>query len=107
MFRKTLLTSNLVALVAAVLYLALPHNSDAQDRQIQLVQIEGTIARVDGTSVTVREGDKEATLSISENTQVKMGGKPATVADLKVGQRASIITDGQMILAIEVFGQAV
>jgi hypothetical protein len=80
--------------------------SSAQDReQTGTTSIHGTIAKVDtiGNNVTIQtDNNEEETLSMDANTQIKVNGQAATVADLKPGQRVIVGMDGQKAVAVDV-----
>jgi ribosomal 50S subunit-recycling heat shock protein len=66
----------------------------------------GTLAKVDATSVTLDAGGKEApravTAKITADTRVTVNGKPAKPADLKAGDKATVTltSNGASALAI-------
>jgi len=55
---------------------------------------EGTIAKIEGNSVTVKATDgKERVLDVSPATQVKLDNEPTKSSDLKVGQKVKRTCD--------------
>ena len=66
-----------LALVVSVTSIAL-----AED-----VKCEGTIAKIDGASVTVKTATESHTLTVDDKTKVTLNGSAAKLADLKVGQK--------------------
>jgi anti-sigma factor RsiW len=63
-----------------------------RDGTTVLVHYEaGVIASVNATSVTIRGRDgKGATFAITAATRVRAGGRPISIAELKVGDRAMV-----------------
>ncbi|MGZ4808107.1 MAG: DUF5666 domain-containing protein [Thermoanaerobaculia bacterium] len=56
----------------------------------QFVEIQGKISSVDASSIKVTTRSGDVTATIDANTVVKIGGKTATVADLKVGMLVEV-----------------
>jgi hypothetical protein len=74
---------SVIALVLAVSAGALAHNGNDH--------VRGVITAVSAQSVTVQLPDKTTkTLSISAKTEFETGGKPAHLADVKVGDRVVV-----------------
>jgi len=51
------------------------------------VKCEGTIAKIEGNSVTVKTADAEHQLTCTPTTKITLDGKPAKSTDLKVGYK--------------------
>ena len=51
------------------------------------VKCEGTIAKIEGNSVTVKTADAEHQLTCAPTTKITLDGKPAKTTDLKVGYK--------------------
>ena len=51
------------------------------------VKCEGTIAKIEGTTVTVKAADAQHEMTLSPATKITLDGKPARSTDLKVGQK--------------------
>ena len=74
---------SVIALVLAVSAGALAHNGNEH--------VRGVITAVSAQSVTVQLPDKSTkTLSISAKTEFETSGKPAHLADVKIGDRVVI-----------------
>ena len=62
----------------------------------QLLEIQGKIGAVDASSITVTTRSGDATAKIDSSTVVKIDGKSATVADLKVGMLVEVKAQKQV-----------
>jgi hypothetical protein len=65
----------------------------------------GTVEKVDGNSLTLREGTKTATyktvtLDIPSGAVVRIKRKPGQLSDIKTGQRAAVIKGPKRTLVI-------
>jgi hypothetical protein len=60
------------------------------------VKCEGTITKIEGEKVTVKDaGNQEKSMEVVPSTKIMLDGKPGKPADLKVGQHASCTCDKQ------------
>jgi Domain of unknown function (DUF5666) len=74
---------SVIALVLAVSAGALAHNGNEH--------VRGVVTAVSAQSVTIQLADKSTkTLSISTKTEFETSGKPAHLADVKVGDRVVV-----------------
>jgi len=74
---------SVIALVLAVSAGALAHNGNEH--------VRGVVTSVSAQSVTIQLADKSSkTLSISAKTEFENSGKPAHLADVKVGDRVVV-----------------
>ena len=74
---------SVIALVLAVSAGALAHNGNEH--------VRGVVTSVSAQSVTIQLADKSSkTLSISAKTEFENSGKPAHLADVKVGDRVIV-----------------
>jgi hypothetical protein len=74
----------------------------AQDTQRDVKHIDGTVVKVEPTSITIKTADGEVTLSFDEKVNITLNDKPGTVADLKEGQQVTVSIDGAKAVAIKV-----
>ena len=51
------------------------------------VKCEGTIAKIEGNSVTVKTADEQHDLTLTPTSKITLDGKPAKSTDLKVGYK--------------------
>ena len=63
-----------------------------RDGSTVLVHYEaGRVTAVSDTSITIRGRDgKGATFVVTDSTRVRVGGRPADIADVRVGDRAAV-----------------
>ena len=74
---------SVIALVLAVSAGALAHNGNEH--------VRGVVTSVSAQSVTIQLADKSTkTLSISAKTEFENSGKPAHLADVKIGDRVVV-----------------
>ena len=70
------------------------------------VTVQGTIMKIEGEKVTVRNLEKEQPMKISPATKITSGGKPGSAMDLKVGQKVKCLIqkvgDEMMCTSLEV-----
>jgi hypothetical protein len=70
------------------------------------VTVQGTIMKIEGEKVTVKDMEKEQPMKISPATKITSGGKPASAMDLKVGQKVKCLIqkvgDEMMCTSLEV-----
>jgi hypothetical protein len=63
-------------------------------------EVEGQVTAVSGTSITIApEHGSPVTLTIDASTKIYLRDAAATIADVKVGQRAHVSYDGTTLLA--------
>ncbi len=66
----------------------------------------GTIVKVEGDKVTVKDMDKEQSLKVGPATKITSGGKPGGPMDLKVGQKVKCLIqkdgDEMMCTSLEI-----
>jgi len=51
------------------------------------VKAEGTIAKLEGTTLTVKATDAQHEMTLGPTTKITLDGKPARSTDLKAGQK--------------------
>jgi len=70
------------------------------------VTVQGTIMKIEGEKVTVKDMEKEQPMKISPATKITSGGKPGSAMDLKVGQKVKCLIqkvgDEMMCTSLEV-----
>ena len=70
------------------------------------VTFEGTILKIEGDKVTVKDAAKEQPLMISPATKITSGGKPGSAMDLRVGQKVKCLIqkmgDEMMCTSLEI-----
>jgi len=60
------------------------------------VKCEGTVTKIEGEKVTVKDGgNREQHMEVVPATKIMLDGKPAKPTDLKVGQHVSCTCDKQ------------
>ena len=73
------------------------------------IAAEVTVVKVDGKKLTVKEGDKESTYTVTDDTKVKYGDKDVDVAKvlprLKEGAKLDITTSGDKVTEIKLKGK--
>jgi len=55
------------------------------------VKCDGTIAKIDGATVTVKTATESHTLTVDDKTKITLNGSAAKLADLKVGQKVKCV----------------
>jgi hypothetical protein len=55
------------------------------------VTVQGTIMKIEGEKLTVKDTEKEQPMKISPATKITSGGKPGSAMDLKVGQKVKCL----------------
>lgn len=91
---------NLALAVSAIFFLSM--GLYAHGNQEHLI---GTVARVDGTSIVVKTtAGAEKTVTVGEKTKFVKGSSPATIQDVKAGDRVVIHArpEGKALQATEV-----
>jgi hypothetical protein len=61
----------------------------AQDATTKPAALRGKVTKVDGMVITIMSKGTEATVTTDANTTFTLDGKPATLADVKEGERLS------------------
>src|SRR5262245_54530587 len=51
------------------------------------VKCEGTIAKIEGTTVSIKAADAQHEVTFAPTSKITLDGKPARFTDLKVGQK--------------------
>lgn len=59
------------------------------------VKCEGTIAKIEGTQVTIKAADAQHEVTLSPASKITLDGKAAKSTDLKVGQKVKCTADKQ------------
>ena len=54
---------------------------------------EGTIAKIEGSNVTVKTADAQHEVALAPATKITLDGKPARASDLKVGYKVKAVCD--------------
>ena len=71
--------------------------------------VMGTVKRVDSKSITVTDlHGKETTIAVDDKTAISQSGKPATIQDLKSGERVVVHThktDAGLVAVMVKFGK--
>ena len=85
----------LLSALAVVVALAFAVPSRAQDaakpEKPKRHEFTGEIAKIDGTSVTIKKKDEEKTFTVSAKLKVAVPGKEAgELSDLKVGDKVTV-----------------
>ena len=57
------------------------------------VKFEGTVAKVEGSNVTIKAADAQHEMALAPATKITLDGKPAKASDLKVGQKVKCTCD--------------
>lgn len=86
-----------VALLFALSLMAVAHGKEKH--------VMGTVTRISDTSITVQTKDnKSVAVDVSDKTKFERSGSPATLKDLKVGDKVVIHADvsGDKLVANEV-----
>jgi hypothetical protein len=78
--------SSLVLAVALVAVVSRVANAEE-------VKHEGTIAKIEGATVTVKAADAQHEMTLAPATKITLDGKPARAADLKVGYKVKCTCD--------------
>ncbi len=67
-------------------------------------EVEGTISAINGQKVTItpEEGGTDVTVTVDGTTLIEVGGQPATLADLQVGQKAEAEYDLTTLIAFSI-----
>jgi cell envelope opacity-associated protein A len=68
------------------------------EKKAMAKRVGGAITAVDATSITVQPGDatkQPVTVPLTDTTKVKVEGKEGKVADLKVGQKVTVVLDAE------------
>jgi hypothetical protein len=93
-------------MMAAMLVLALMAGvTQAADKKVKPVTVAGSITAVSADSITVQPGDAAkpaVTAAITDATKIKVDGKDAKAADLKVGQKVRVILDADSKNAVAI-----
>ncbi len=90
-------TIAVVALLFAISVMALGHGNEKH--------VMGTVTGISDTSITVQSKDKKSVaVDVSDKTKFEKSGAPATLKDLKVGDKVVIHADasGDKLVANEV-----
>jgi ribosomal protein S1 len=90
-------TVAVVALVFALSFMALPHGKEKH--------VMGTVTSISDSSITVETtAKKSVSIDVSDNTKFRKSGSPATLKDLKVGDKVVVHADvsGDKLVANEV-----
>lgn len=67
--------------------------------------IKGTVSAISESSITIKPAKKDAeevTLTINEDTKIKISGKKATAADIKEGMKVVVKYDEEVAVSITV-----
>jgi hypothetical protein len=86
----------MVSMIVVVMFFGLFVHAAAAEE----MKCEGTIVKVEGENVTVKDATNERLMKVEPGTQITSGGKPVAVMDLKVGQKVKCVCerrDGEMI----------
>jgi hypothetical protein len=82
--------------LTAVIALAIVGSFGARIIRAEQVKCEGTITKIDGEHVTVKDSNNhEQHMTVVPATKVMVDGKAAKPTDLKVGQHVSCTCDKQ------------
>ena len=57
------------------------------------VKCDGTIAKIEGATVTVKAADAQHEMTLAPTTKITLDGKPARASDLKVGFKVKAVCD--------------
>src|SRR5262245_28070058 len=57
------------------------------------VKHEGTIAKIEGATLTVKSADAQNEMTLGPATKITLDGKPARTTDLKVGQKVRCVCE--------------
>jgi hypothetical protein len=90
-------TIAVVTLLFALSVMALAHGKEKH--------VMGTVASISDSSITVETKDKKSvTVDVTDKTKFEKSGSPATLKDLKVGDRVVVHADvsGDKLVANEV-----
>jgi hypothetical protein len=78
----------LFALIAAFSFTcAVRADDSATTKPAKAAGLRGKVESVDGLVITIKSKTGEATVTTDANTTFTLDGKPATLADVKAGQR--------------------
>jgi len=77
-------------LVATEIMVQNPADSDDDDDHSASVEIEGTVAAISATSITVRNNQGSQTAAIVASTVIRKGNRNLTVADVPLGSRVHV-----------------
>jgi hypothetical protein len=82
--------------LTSVFILAMVCTLTTRAARAEQVKCEGTISKIDGENVTVKDSaNRDQQMQVVPATKVMLDGKPAKPNDLKVGQHASCTCDKQ------------
>ena len=78
----------LFALIAALSFTcAVRADDSATTKPAKAAALRGKVESVDGLVITIKSKTGEATVTTDANTTFTLDGKPATLADVKAGER--------------------
>jgi hypothetical protein len=79
---------NAIKVLAIALALSATYAAKAQDAATQPVSAaKGRVTKVEGLIITVKSKAGETTITTDASTKFVLDGKPATLADVKMGER--------------------
>ena len=90
--------------VALLMGLALVISASAIAAAAEDVKCEGTIAKVEGSTVTVKAAAESHTMTADAKTKITLDGSAAKVSDLKVGQKVkcTCVKDGAKLTCVSI-----
>ena len=79
--------------------------AEGSKKKAKVSTVKGTISAVSESSITIKPAKKDAediTLTINEETKIKVNGKKATAADLKEEMKVVVKYDEEVAVSINV-----
>ena len=77
--------------------------AEGSKKKAKVSSVKGTITAVSESSITIKPAKKDAedlTLTINEETKIKVNGKKATVADIKEGMKVMVKYNEEVAVSI-------
>jgi hypothetical protein len=89
------------AVIALIASLSLTCGVMAQDATTKPAGLRGRVESVDGLVITIKSKGNEVTVTTDANTTFTLDGKPATIADVKAGERLTATPSDGVATAVK------